>query len=53
MNKIEAGDKLTDMVEEGSVNVYNLAEAVYNWMNGQELGEFVEFLEDELGYQEL
>jgi hypothetical protein len=48
--KKEAGEKLNDMIDQGIVNVDFMSKALYNWMSGSELHEFVEFLEDELGY---
>lgn len=50
MNKQDVGEKLIDLVSEGSIDGKRLARAVYNWMDGNELREFVEFMEDEIGY---
>ena len=48
--KEQAAEKLNDMIDEGSVNLEMIQKALFNWMSGSELNEFVEFLEDELGY---
>lgn len=48
--KNQAIEKLNDMIEQGIVNAEFLSIALFNYMSGSELNEFVEFVEDELGY---